>query len=138
MGYRSDVGIIIERNNPDNPTIPEVLAMAKVKGILSDNYFTEYWDTNEYGWDDRSFYFWTSYVKWCEDYQAVKSIVDLFSFFDKLGFDGKLVRLGEDYEDVDVKIINDGEDLGVQMERVSRVFISIEDPDGILGNQKEK
>ena len=105
MGYVSTVGIKIQRTDEDAPDIPTVLALAKAKGIISDNFFEERWYKDASGWDADNFVFYTESVKWYDGYDLVDGVNNLYAFFEELNDDegryrGSFCRIGEEPNDV--------------------------------------
>jgi len=105
MGYRSTVGIRVQRTDPDAPDIPTVLALAKAKGIISDNFFEANWHKDASGWDADNFVFYNEDVKWYDGYESVDGVNKLYAFFEELDDDegkykGAFCRIGEDPTDV--------------------------------------
>lgn len=105
MGYRSTVGIRVQRTDPDAPDIPTVLALAKAKGIISDKFFEENWHKDASGWDADNFVFYTEDVKWYDGYEPVDGVNKLYAFFEELDdtegkYRGAFCRIGEDPTDV--------------------------------------
>ena len=102
MGYRSDVGICVVRINPNAPSIPEMMALAKTKGIDVG----AHWNSSNYGRNDDEFAFYVEYVKWDDSYHAVKIMEELVNFFEDASRDedfysGIHCRIGEDTDDVE-------------------------------------
>jgi len=139
MGYRSVVGIMFKREKPQAPSVPEILALAKTKGILQGETLGQYWNDEDYGWDDDKFLFYVTDVKWYESYPDVQAMEKLFSFVEELSresemqswYSGMLLRIGEEDSDVEQKSFGD--------EPWSRMWlvraIGFEDGE-LLGNQK--
>ena len=139
MGYRSDVGIAVRRHDVDAPDIPTLLALAKTKGIISNDYFEKEWGKDSYGWDANNFTFYVESVKWYEDDPSVKAIEKLFEFFASVNhgdnlrsddsYSGVLCRVGEEASDVTEE--NFGQDW-FDLMYVRRV---IDFDQSLLGNQ---
>lgn len=144
MGYRSEVGLMVIRDDKEAPSIPEVLAMAKAKGILADDTFDKYYDGNDYGWDDDRFLLYLEWTKWYESFPEVKAIMDLYAFFEELNrdeegeerkwFSGRYVRCGEESNDNEETAFGDGWDIQ-SIGFMRRVYV--EDQLGLLGNQNK-
>ena len=117
MGYRSLVGIIFKRRDPSAPSVPEVLALAKTKGILTHEKLGEFWDDEDYGWDNDKFLFYVENVKWYEDYPEVSMMEQLLGFVESLNtdeegetrywYDGMFCRVGEENDDNEIKSFGD-------------------------------
>jgi len=136
MGYRSTVGIRVQRTDPDAPDIPTVLALAKAKGIISDNFFEVHWHKDASGWDADNFVFYNEDVKWYDGYEPVDGVNKLYAFFQELDDDegkykGAFCRIGEDETDSSVEHF--GED-GWELAWVAR---SIEMEMDLLGDRLE-
>lgn len=122
MGYRSTVGIRVQRTDPDAPDIPTVLALAKTKGIISGDLFEAHWYKDASGWDADNFVFYNEDVKWYDGYEPVDGVNNLYAFFEELDdgegkYRGAFCRIGEDQTDVTVEHF--GED-GWELAEVSR------------------
>ena len=144
MGYRSEVGMAIVRESKDAPSVPEVLAMAKTKGLIAHDFFEKEWNDEDYGWDDDHFLFYVEWVKWYESFVGVEGMEGLYRFFDELNQDedeadrswysGKFVRCGEEITDNQEEAFGDG----WQIEAVGlRRQVHMEDQLGLLGNQNK-
>lgn len=113
MGYRSTVGITFKRDNPEAPSIPALLALAKTKGILEGDGIGQYWGEDDYGWDDDKFIFYVDGVKWYESYPDVQMMEKLFAFVEELGeeseswYSGMFCRLGEESDDTEQRSFGD-------------------------------
>ena len=137
MGYRSVVGIMFKRDKPQAPSVPEILALAKTKGILQGETLGQYWNDEDYGWNDNKFLFYVEDVKWYEGYPDVQAMEKLFSFVEELSqesgdwYSGMFCRLGEQHDDAEQKTF--GSDPWSDMWIVRDIgFESTE----LLGNQK--
>ena len=137
MGYRSVVGIMFKREKSEAPSVPEILALARTKGILQGDGLGQYWNDEDYGWDDNKFLFYVEEVKWYEGYPDVQAMEKLFAFVEELSresgdwYSGMLLRIGEEDSDVEQKTF--GNDPWSRMWLVR----AIEFEDGeLLGNQK--
>lgn len=136
MGYRSDVGIAVRRHDADAPDIPTLLALAKTKGIISNDYFETAWRMDSFGWDADNFRFYVEAVKWYEDDPTVKAMEKLFAFFEEVqadhedsAYSGVLCRVGEETTDITEETFGDNwYDL-----MCIRTVIEIDE--GLLGNQ---
>ena len=137
MGYRSVVGIMFKRDLPQAPSVPEILALAKTKGILEGDGIGEYWNDSDYGWNDDKFVFYVEDVKWYEAYPDVQAMEKLYVFVEELSRDsgdwysGMFCRIGEEESDSEQKSF--GNDPWSEMWLVRA--IEFEDGD-LLGNQK--
>ena len=137
MGYRSVVGIMFKRDLPQAPSVPEILALAKTKGILEGDGIGEYWNDSDYGWNDDKFVFYVEDVKWYEAYPDVQAMEKLYAFVEELSRDsgdwysGMFCRIGEEESDSEQKSF--GNDPWSEMWLVRA--IEFEDGD-LLGNQK--
>lgn len=110
MGYRSDVGMAVRRHDANAPDIPTLLALAKTKGIISNDYFETAWHMDSFGWDADNFMFYVEAVKWYEDDPSVKAMEKLFAFFEEVASDrddfsteqysGVFCRVGEETTDI--------------------------------------
>ena len=137
MGYRSTVAIYIGRVDGEAPSIPEALALAKTKGVISHDYFEKGWNSDSYGWDDDKFYFYQDWVKWYDSFEDVKAMEDLYRFFEEMGdesgaYQGKFCRLGEEDDDVEDKAFGDAPWDYMFIKR------SIEFDTDLLGNQAKQ
>lgn len=146
MGYRSEVAMMVIREDKENaPTIPEVMAMAKAKGILDSEVLNgERWSTEDFGWDDDRFLFHVDWVKWYESFPEVQALNDLYQFFEEMNvdessaergwFSGKFVRVGEELDDNEEKAFGNGWDYdSIGLTR----SVYVEDQLGLLGNQNK-
>lgn len=108
MGYRSTVGIMFKRDDQDAPSMPEVLALAKTKGIWEGDKLGGHWN-DDYGWSDDKFLFYVEDVKWYDTYPDVQLMEDLYSFVEELSiesggwYSGMFLRIGEQDDDVEQK-----------------------------------
>ena len=138
MGYRSLVGICFSRDKDTAPSVPELLAMARVKGILKEEGLGKYWSDEDYGWDENKFIFYVEDVKWYEGYEDVQSMEDLFAFVEELSqenehwYSGTFLRIGEEDSDVENKTFGHNPWDHMVLCR------SISFDESLLGNQKEK
>lgn len=117
MGYRSDVGIAVRRHDENVPDIPTLLALAKTKGIIGNDYFEKEWSKDSFGWDTNNFVFYVEAVKWYEDNPSVKAMEKLFEFFASVNhgdnlrsddsYSGVLCRVGEETTDVTEETFGD-------------------------------
>ena len=114
MGYRSDVGIAVRRYDENVPDIPTLLALAKTKGIIGNDYFEKEWGKDSYGWDDDNFTFYVESIKWYEDDPSVKAMERLFAFFEEVqadhedsAYSGVFCRVGEETTDVTEETFGD-------------------------------
>ena len=137
MGYRSDVAILIVRDNATAPTIPQAIALAKVEGVIEDDFFAKHWDAGNYGWTDDRFMFSVKWVKWYNADPAVSGLCKLVEFFSELNvgsYSGKFVRCGDNLDDN----IEEGFGANWDFDELSLIReVCVEDPHNILGNQKE-
>jgi len=138
MGYRSVVGIMFRREVPEAPSLPEVLALAKARGIIADKYFAERWNDGDYGWTDDHFIFYVEGVKWYESFEEVNAMEELHAFVWEMSsasndqwYSGMFCRLGEQDDDVEQKFF------GLNPWERMWVVRAIEfDGRDLLGNQK--
>jgi len=109
MGYRSVVGIMFKREKPQAPSVPEILALARTKGILEGDGLGKHWNDSEC--DDKKWQinFSVQHVKWYESYPDVQAMEKLFSFVEELSresgdwYSGMFCRLGEQDDDTEQK-----------------------------------
>lgn len=143
MGYRSVVGICFIRRDEAAPSIPEVLALAKTKGILQGEGLGKHWNDASYGWTDDKFLFYVEDVKWYDSYPDVQEMEALYEFVDalntdensvqKLWYDGAFCRLGENDDDIEQRYFGDDPWSHMWVNR----SIGFESDD-LLGNQSQK
>ena len=104
MGYRSDVGLVIRRDEKGAIKIPELLAMAKVAGV--DPAIWEGADRVDS--EDDVFVFLMTDTKWYDDYPEVKALEKLMEIAEKAeGFSYRFVRIGEEEDDIETKVHGD-------------------------------
>ena len=141
MGYRSDVAMVILRSSIDAPSVPEMLALAKTAGVITDTLFADHWNDEDYGWTEDRLAFHVTDVKWYESYAGVRGIEDLWAFFaenlgdDDRAYEGKFVRIGEESQDIEEKEFGWGSDTH-DMVYVNR-SIEVDFRKDILGNQRQ-
>ena len=113
MGYRSCVGICFTRDSDKAPAIPLLITLAKMKELLSTDYFEETWNVADSGWNDDEFVFYVEDVKWYEGYSDVQAMEKFFEFVESMNRDddgndrdwysGSFVRIGEETADIEEK-----------------------------------
>ena len=138
MGYRSLVGICFTRDKNTAPSVPELLALARVKGIIKDDGLGKYWSAKDYGWDNDKFMFYVEDVKWYESFEDVVLMETLFAFVKELSeenedwYSGMFLRIGEEDSDIEQNVFGHNPYDHMCLSR------SISFDDSLLGNQKEK
>jgi hypothetical protein len=106
MGYRSDVGLVLVRDDETkSPTIPELLVMAKLKDI---DPIKEWGDDGDFNLDDNKLVFQAEGVKWYSDFPAVQAIATLMDFISETeGFSYGFVRIGEEVNDIETNYVGE-------------------------------
>ena len=132
MGYRSDVGAVI-RVDKDCPDPDRVFTefIGKVK-LIGDVFFNG-WNPDDYGWGDRRFVFFVSDVKWYEGYEEVQAFEAIWNLASETeGLSGYFVRIGEEYEDIEVNSFGI-EPPGDEVCPVRSIHL---EPENLLGERK--
>lgn len=125
MGYRSEVTMVIQ-----GPALKEVMALMDAAGL----YLEDHWDESEYGFDDDTFIFQTTDVKWytTSNFAEVDMIERMWEFGCAIAeerpdqIDGRFMRLGESEDDVEDKFFgNDPWELGRLIRQVDTPYTSL-------------
>lgn len=125
MGYRSEVTMVIQ-----GPALKEVMALMDAAGL----YIDDQWDESEYGFDDDTFIFQTTDVKWytMSNFAEVDMIERMWKFARDIAeerpdqIDGRFMRLGESEDDVEDKFFgNDPWELGRLIRQVDTPYTSL-------------
>jgi hypothetical protein len=105
MGYRSDVAYIIKfKNKEDRDTFVDLM-MAK-----DDPHITEAVKETLHGDEEGTVRFSAESVKWYDGYSDVDSHRQLLDTAVEIeGADYRFVRIGEDYEDIEIRSGGDGD-----------------------------
>lgn len=98
MGYRSDVALVVVKNEKAPTTIPELLALAKVANANVEDSWQGYDVRLE--WDDKTFIFYIEHVKWYENYPEVQCMEKLKELaLETKQFSYAFSRVGEEIDD---------------------------------------
>lgn len=125
MGYRSEVTMVIQ-----GPALKEVMALMDAAGL----YLDDQWDESEYGFDDDTFIFQATDVKWytMSNFAEVDMIERMWKFASDIAeerpdqIDGRFMRLGESEDDVEDKWFgNEPWELGRLIRQVDTPYTSL-------------
>lgn len=101
MGYRSDVGLVVRRDDKGATSIAELLAMAKVAGLD----LAAWEDADRADIEEDMFVFYMSDTKWYDDYPEVRALEKLMEIAEKAeGFSYRFVRIGEEEDDTEIRV----------------------------------
>lgn len=104
MGYRSDVVFQIVADGKNTRLMREFIGKIK----LAHEEFLNEWDENEYGWDEDTFAFSAFDVKWYPGYPEIQRAEAIWAMAKEIeGLSGKFIRVGEEYDDVDIDSFGD-------------------------------
>jgi hypothetical protein len=104
MGYRSDVVMQITADGRNTRVMREFIGKIK----LAHEEFLGEWNAEEYGWDEDTFVFSVSDIKWYESYPEVKRVEAIWVMAKEMdGLSGKFVRIGEEYDDIETEVFGD-------------------------------
>lgn len=119
MGYRSNVAITIYGNSEKLNAVRKYAEIkfinlpAAIRDAVMDLYYYSEKDSSNKVWgDDSRYFFYATSVKWYSSYPVVDYIESIFQYANEIcddtdDFAGEYVRVGEEDNDIDVRMFGD-------------------------------